>query len=393
MQVLRQDLAYAVRQLRRTPGFTLLVLLTIALGIGANTAVFSLINGYLRPLPVRSPEQIVVLAAQTKGDDVGLRYRFPFAVVQDLRAQAGCFSDVLAFGLGLSGINADGRTTEFFYSIVTGNFFPALGLSPAAGRLFVAGEGEHPGGDPLLVLGHGYWQKRFGGAPDVIGRSVRVDGKLVRIVGVAPKEFHGPYGGAEMEGYMLLDWSAASPYWDSPTELYTSRTARRWTVIARLKPAVTLKQAQSSLDVLMRRLEAQHPASDRGIGVRVVPEPLSRPEPVRVLSDAVPLVRRFVPLLGGLVLLLACMNVANLMLVRATGRQREMAIRAALGSGRGRLVRQMLTESALLGFAGAVLGVVFGKWGKDAFAASIDLATDFPTFSTFASTGGSSPTP
>jgi macrolide transport system ATP-binding/permease protein len=383
MQVLRQDLAYAVRQLRRTPGFTLLVLLTIALGIGANTAVFSLVNGYLRPLPVRAPGDIVVLAAQTKGDDVGLRYRFSFSAMQDFRAHADSFSDVFAYDLGLGGLNTEGKTTEFLYCVVSGNFFPALGLDPAAGRLFASGEGERPGGEAVLVLGHAFWQKRFGGAADAIGRHVRVNGRPVRIVGIAPKSFHGPYAGAEMEGYMLFDWEATSPYWPSSTHLFTSRTARRWTILARLKPAVSLKEAQGSMDVVMRRLEAQYPATDRGIGVRVIPETLARPAPIRVLANAVPLVRTFVLLLGAVVILLACMNVANLMLVRATARQREMAIRAALGSGRARLVRQMLSESLLLAFAGAAAGVVFGKWGKDAFAASIDLATDFPTLLDF----------
>ncbi len=383
MQVLRQDLAYALRQLRRTPGFTILVLLTIALGIGANTAVFSLVNGYLRPLPARAPEQLVVLAAQTKNDDSGLRYRFSFAAIQDLRAQADSFSDVFAYDVFLGGLKAEGKTTELLYCDVTGNFFSALGLSPAAGRLFTPGEGERPGGEALLVLGYTHWQQRFGGAHDIVGRQVRIDGKPVRIVGVAPKEFHGPYGGADMQGYMLLDWSAAWRGWTSPNQLYTSRTARRWTTLARLKPGVSLAQAQRSTDIIMRRLEEQYPATDRGISVRIIPETLSRPAPVRVIANTVPRVRGFVLLLGSLLILLACMNVANLMLVRATGRQREMAIRAALGSGRGRLVRQMLTESALLGFGGAAVGVVFGKWGKDAFAASIDLATSMPTLLDF----------
>src|ERR1044072_335497 len=158
MQVLRQDLVYALRQFRRTPGFTLLVLLTVALGIGANTAVFSLINGFLRPLPVRDADRIVVLAAQVKGDETGGRYRFPFIAIEELRAQADCFSDVFGWDIGLSGLQANGKTTEFFYSIVTGNYFSALGLRPAAGRLFAPGEGERRGGEPVLVLGYNFWQ-------------------------------------------------------------------------------------------------------------------------------------------------------------------------------------------------------------------------------------------
>ena len=233
------------------------------------------------------------------------------------------------------------------------------------------------------MLGYSYWQQRFGGSPDAVGRQVRLDGKAVRIVGVAPRKFHGLYGGADMQGYMLLDWAARFSFYASPTQLYTSRTTRRFTTFARLKAGVGIPQAQHATDVVMRRLEEQYPATDRGIGVRLIPETSARPEPVRMIANTVPRVRRLVLLLGSLLILLACMNVANLVLVRATGRQREMAIRAALGSGRARLIRQLLTETLLLAFAGAAVGVVFGKWGKDAFAASIDLATDFPTLLDF----------
>src|SRR5947208_1107465 len=132
MQILRQDLAYAFRQLRRTPGFTTLVVLTIALGIGANTAVFSMINGFLRPLPVRSPEQIVVLAVQSKGDETGFRYRFSYSGLEDFRQHAASFSDVFAFDLGLSGLQVDGKTTQFLFSYVSGNYFSSLGMKPAA---------------------------------------------------------------------------------------------------------------------------------------------------------------------------------------------------------------------------------------------------------------------
>jgi macrolide transport system ATP-binding/permease protein len=379
-----QDFVYAVRQLRKSPGFTLIVILTIALGIGANTAVFSMINGYLRPLPVRSPDQLVVLAADTKGDETGFRYRVSFPALQELRRETSTFSDVFAFEVGISGLSADGKTSQILYSVVTGNYFPSLGLRPAAGRFFVTGEGEHPGAEPLIVLGYNFCQKRFGGAAGVVGKQVRVDGLAARVVGVAPQEFHGTYGGADMDAYMPLDQFAKMPFWESPTQLYTSRSRRPLTVLARLRAGVSIEQAQRSMDVFAQRLAAEYPATDSDISIRVIPENLARPLPLKSLANVLPLVRGFVLALGGLVLLLACMNVANLLLVRATIRQRELAIRAALGSGRGRLLRQLLTESLLLAFAGAAAGVVMGKWGKDAFAASIDLGSDFPTILDFA---------
>jgi predicted permease len=377
---MRQDLQYAVRQLRKSPGFTLLVVLTIAIGIGANTAVFSVINGFLRPLPVKSPEQIVVLAATTRGDETGFRYRLSFAALQDLRERADRFSDIFAFNTNLSGLTVDGKTGQFLLSEVTGNCFPVLGLKPAAGRLFVTGEGETPGAGGLIVLGYSYWMKRFGGDPGVVGKQVRVDGQPMRIIGVSPKGFSGLHAGADMDGYMTLNTLAARPYVNN---FFTERKTRPLTVMGRLKPGVSVAEAQSSVDVLARGFEAQYPATDSGIGIRVVPEHLARPMPLKFVADIVPSVRGFLLVLAGLVLLLACVNVANVLLVRATIREREMAIRAALGSGRARLLRQMLTESLLLAALGGVTGVAFGKWASDLFASTIHLRMDLPILLNF----------
>ena len=168
MRTLLQDLQYAFRQLRQNPGFAVLVVLTIALGIGANTAIFGCINGFLRPLPARSPEQLVVLAAQTKGDETGLNYRLSFSVMTDLRREASRFSDVFGFNSLLGGLNADGRIAAFLFQAVSGNTFSVLGLRPAAGRLFLPGEGEATGAATNVVLGYSFWQKRFAGDPRVI---------------------------------------------------------------------------------------------------------------------------------------------------------------------------------------------------------------------------------
>lgn len=372
MQTLLQDLRYASRQLWSNWGFTLLVVLTVSLGIGANTAVFSMVNGFHKPLPAPDADRIVVVAAQTKGDETGFRYRLSFLQIQDLRGPGAPFSEVMGFGIDQGGMSISGRPYPFIYDFVTGNFFSALGVVPALGRVFQPGEGEAPGGETSIVLSYAFWQKRLGGRADVIGQQIRLNGEPARVIGVAPAEFHGAYEGLDPEGYMPM---SAMQY----AGLFTDRTRRPFTVLARLKPGVTLREAQSSMDVLAARLRQQYPDTDKGIGMRVIPEVDARPVPLGTLSQRDPLIRGFVLLLAAVVLALACMNVANLLLVRATVRQRELAIRAALGSGRGRLLRQALTESLLLAMLGAVGGLILGKWASDGFAASIDLATDFPT--------------
>lgn len=376
MHTFFQDLRLAARQMRKSPRFALIVVLTVALGIGANTAIFSCLNGFLRPLPVRSPEQIVVLAAQLKDDETGLRYRFSFAALNDLRRQADRFSDVFGFNAMLGGLRANNRVTPFLYSTVTGNFFPALGVKPVAGRLFLPGEGEGRGMETPVVLGYACWQRLFGGSPGVIGRQVRLDGFGARVIGVVPKEFLGTWAGAEMDGYLPVN--VLGRYGDAASDFFTDRNRRSLTLMGRLKPGVSLREAQSSVDVIARRLEAQYPATDKDIGIRLVPEQLARPVPVRFMAESLPLIRLFLLALAAMVLLLACMNVANLVMVRASARQREMAIRAALGAGRGRLLRQMLTESCVLAFLGVAAGLAFGKWGGSAFVGSISAGTSLP---------------
>jgi len=373
---LGDDLRYAVRQYLREPGVTIVLLATMALGIGANTGVFSILNGLVRPLAARSPEQLVVIAADTKGDETGLRWRFSYQALQDFRNQTGKFSDVFAYSPRLGGLAFGTKTTQFMYSAITGNYFSALGIQPAAGRLLEPGEGENEGAPREVVLGYSFWQRRFGGDPTVLGQQVRVDGRPATVIGITPQIFRGTYEGMDMEGFVPLRSLVEEPW---AHELFTSRTVRPLTVFGRLKPGVSLGEAQSEMMVLTRRLEEQYPATDKGTGARVVPEPLARPVPIRAGMDMFPFIRFSLLFLAGLVLAVACMNIANILLVRATVREREMAIRAALGSGRGRLIRQMLTESLLLAMLGAIVGMILGKWASQSFADALPrMVSDLP---------------
>jgi macrolide transport system ATP-binding/permease protein len=373
---LGEDLRYAVRQYIKEPGITLVLLITMALGIGANTGVFSILNGFQRPLPARSPEQLVVIAADTKGDETGLRFRFSYPVVQDFRKQAEQFSDVFAYTPRMSGLTTGEKTTQFLYSAVTGNYFSALGVKSAAGRLFLSGEGEREEDPLVIVLSYSYWQRRFGGARDVVGRQVQVDGRAATVVGIAAEGFHGVYEGLDMEGFMPLNVMLTEKW---ARGMFVNREARPLTVLGRLKPGVGFEEAQTAINVLMQRIEEANPATDKGTGARVLPETMARPLPLRSLISIIPFIRFCMLFLAALVLTLACMNVTNIFLVRATVREREMAIRAALGSGRGRLIRQMLTESVLLSLAGAAAGMLMGNWVSKAFADSIPgIVSDLP---------------
>ena len=370
-----QDVVFAARQMRRAPAFAVSAVLTLALGVGANTGIFGLLNGYLRPLPVPNAERLVVIAAELPGDETGFRYRYSFPALEDYRAQSQHFAEVFAFDTRIGGLTAGGKTTQFLHHGVSGNFFTALGLAPALGRVIAPGEGEHLGSEPVVVLGHAFWIKRFGGDPSIVGASIRLDGQPARVVGVLPEGFHGLYQGADIEGYVTLGGLRGRI--QQPERFFTDRGIRFLTMAARLRPGVTLAEAQASLDVIARRLNATYP-SERDVTARVLPETMARPFPMRFLSDLMPLIQGSMLGLAGLVLLIACMNVANLLMVRASARQREMAVRTALGSSRGRLIRLLLAESLLISLAGTLLGLLFARWATDVFLGSINVSIELP---------------
>ena len=255
MQTLWQDLRYAVRQLVRNPGFTLVVILMLALGIGVNTFLFTTINGYLlNPIAVPHPEQIAVLAARIGADPAQVWFvSYPDLV--DFRKEADAFSDIFAAQYGLAGLTVDGKTHHFFFSYVTGNFFSGLEVKPAAGRLFRPGEGETPGSDQVLVLGYSFWQKHFAGDRGIIGKQVLVGGKSATVVGVVAKEFHGTNYPVEMDGYVPLSMATPQQFGSGLVtgvgngplmSFWNDRGQRHFVMMGRLKAGVSRSQAQSS---------------------------------------------------------------------------------------------------------------------------------------------------
>jgi putative ABC transport system permease protein len=356
VETLLQDVKFGARTLRKNRGFTLVAVLTLAIGIGANTAIFSVVEAVLlRPLPYDNAERVVMLWENNRGRNRPRNVVNP-GNLQDWRDQAASFEEVAAFVDQRFNLTGAGDPEEVAAQAATPNLFRLLGVRPALGRTLLAGD-EAEGRADVVVISHGLWQRRFGGAPDVVGRNVTLNGGAATVVGVMPPDFRWFVKENSLSGKPAELWVPLALTEQQRAE----RRGRFLSAVALLKPGVTVEQARSEMDTIAARLEAQYPI-DKGWGATVVPlrEQLAgeiRPA-LLVLLGAV-----------AFVLLIACVNVANLQMARAAGRRKEMALRAALGAGRLRLIRQLLTESLLLAVAGGALGLLLAHWCVEALVA------------------------
>lgn len=347
MDTLLQDIRYGARMLFKSPGFAAVAILSLTLGIGANTAVFSVVNSVLmKALPYHEPQSIVLVWGEDKAGGTS-RGQVSATDVADWRARNHIFEDISTYSDFRPVFAGNGEPERVPGAQVGDGFFTVMHGQPLLGRVFTAEEQED-GKDLVVVLGYGLWQRRFAGDPNIVGKTIKLSSRTYTVVGVMPADFQSlPASliGVTAEFYR--------PVAEPPNE--NDRASRHLRAIARLKPGVTLEQAQAEMSVIARQIEQEHPTTNANSGVHLV----------SLKEDLIGRIRPALLMLFGavaFVLLIACANVGNLLLARSTARHKEIAIRAALGAGRNRLVRQFLTESLLLSLAGGILGVLVAVW-------------------------------
>jgi len=352
VHTLLQDFRYALRQLRKSPGFTAVAVLTLALGLGANSAIFSVIDAVLlRPLPFHAPSRLVVVKPTEPGrrDDIGVSY----PTFLDWRAQNHIFGGLSVFREDDFTLTGRGEPAHLTGAVVSANLFSVLGVPPATGRDFIPEEDNPTGTGLPIILSHSLWQNRFGSDPKIVGQSLTLDGQTFSVVGVMPVSFQFPVQRAPVEFWTTIALDSQTVNGSPP--MTSQRGAGYLDVIARLKPQVTAPTAQTEMARIQDGLNRQYP-ENRPKGISLVPE-----------ADAVvgDMRQGLFVLLGavGLVLLIACANLSNLLLARAASRTKEISVRTALGATRWMIVRQLLAESLLLAAAGAAAGLALASWG------------------------------
>ena len=360
MQTLWQDLRYGLRTLARKPGFTVIAVISLALGIGANTAIFSLVNLILfRPLPVANPQEVVSVSPVGKD---GALAAFSYPNYIDFRDRNEVLSGLLASRFVVVSMSRNGNNEKVWGDLVSGNYFDVLGVKPALGRSFLPEEDKTRLSHPVVVISHSLWQRRFGGDPSVVDSDVLINGMKFKVIGVAPAGFKGTEVIYTPEIYAPF----ATQKWIEPENDYLDkRDESNMFAVGRLKPGVSAAQAEASLNLLAAQLAKDFPNENEGLGIQVIPPGFVVPQ----FRNAMLGVSAALMGLVALVLLIACANLANLLLARATERGKEIAIRLSIGASRARIVRQLLTESVMLAVAGGLAGVALARWIIDSIMA------------------------